>query len=94
TLHNPEFVLRFDFDITLRVPRKYDAVAVGNKMEEQEEGDYKVTRWVTDVPLAVAGFAFGSYYIHEEELDEDTTVQVFVNKQPDRFMREIEMLAQ
>ncbi|MFQ5722930.1 MAG: M1 family metallopeptidase [Terriglobia bacterium] len=94
TLHNPEFVLRFDFDLTLRVPRKYDAVAVGNKVDEREEGDYKVTRWVTDVPLAVAGFAFGSYYIHEEELDEDTTVQVFVNKQPDRFMREIEMLAQ
>ncbi|HXE76496.1 MAG TPA: M1 family aminopeptidase [Candidatus Xenobia bacterium] len=90
TLHNPEFSQRYDFDITLEVPKKYDAVATGAKVDEREEGKSKITRWTSaNVPLAVAGFAFGSYYIHEKKLDSGATVQVFVNRNPDQYLQSI-----
>jgi hypothetical protein len=90
TLHNPEFIQRYDFDITLEVPKKYDAVATGAKVDEREEGKSKITRWSSgNVPLAVAGFAFGSYYIHEKKIDSGALVQVFVNRNPDQYLQSI-----
>ena len=90
TLHNPEFIQRYDFDLTLEVPKKYDAVATGAKVDEREEGKSKITRWSSgDVPLAVAGFAFGSYYIHEKKLDSGALVQVYVNRNPDQYLQSI-----
>ncbi len=90
TLHNPEFIQRYDFDITLEVPKKYDAVATGAKVDEREEGKSKITHWSSgNVPLAVAGFAFGSYYIHEKKLENGAMVQVFVNRNPDQYLQSI-----
>ncbi len=90
TLHNPEFIQRYDFDISLEVPKKYDAVATGAKVDEREEGKSKITRWTSgNVPLAVAGFAFGSYYIHEKKIDSGALVQVFVNRNPDQYLQSI-----
>ncbi len=89
-LHLPSFIQRYDFDITLEVPKKYDAVATGAKVDERVEGKAKITRWTSgNVPLAVAGFAFGSYYIHEKKLDNGALVQVFVNRNPDQYLQSI-----
>ncbi len=85
------FATRTPFDITLRVPNKYDAVAVGKKLEEYKEEKYKVTRWQSEIPLAVAGFAFGDYKIHTEPLG-DTQVEVYANNQPDDALKSIEMI--
>jgi hypothetical protein len=90
-----EFTHRYDFDFTLRVPKKYDAVATGAKTDDDRiVGDYRVTHWVTDVPTAVCGFAFGQYRIHEDKLDTGTLVQVYVNPNPDKFTREIQVLTE
>ena len=95
TLHNPEFVQRYHFTLSLHVPKKYQAVAVGNKVKEYKEGGFKVTEWTTgEVPVAVAGFSFGSYNVHEEELEDGTKVQVFVNRQPDKYLRDIQRQAE
>ena len=88
-----DFIFRYPFDFTLRVPKNYDAVAVGNKTDERKEGDYKITRWVTDVPVAVAGFAFGNYFIREQTLPNGTSVQVYVNRNPDKFIRDLQNIA-
>ena len=48
------FAARVDFDITVRVPKRYEAVAVGNRVEDYADKRYRITRWKSDVPLAVA----------------------------------------
>ena len=86
------FADRSDFDITLRVPKKYTPVAVGTKMEDREENDYRITRWKSDLPLAVAGFAFGDYKTETATVG-DTQVEIYANKQPDDVLRGIEIAA-
>ena len=87
-----EFVGKSDFQIYLRVPKRYDAVVVGTKVGEEMDGDYKLTQWQSDIPLRVAGFAYGDYKIVTEKSGE-TEIQVYANKQPDDFMRSIEVSA-
>ena len=84
------FAARVDFDITLRVPKRYEAVAVGNRVEDYADKRYRITRWKSDVPLAVAGFAYGDYKTHKVKVG-NAEVQVYANKQPDDRMRGIEI---
>jgi hypothetical protein len=49
------------YDLTFKVPRKYHVISVGKLQEESMEQDYAVSHWVTPVPVAVAGFNYGSY---------------------------------
>ncbi|HKZ53499.1 MAG TPA: M1 family aminopeptidase [Candidatus Acidoferrales bacterium] len=87
-----EFAGRYNFDITFRVDKKYDLVATGKRIEERKEGKQVITRWQSEIPLAVAGFAFGDYKIHTVDVG-DTQVQIYANKRPDDFMRSIELIA-
>jgi len=86
SLTNNEFAARSAFAITLRVPSKFMAVAVGTKVEEREEDQYRMTRWQSDIPLAVAGFAYGDYKLVTEKVGE-TQVEVYANKQADDAWR-------
>ena len=87
-----EFADRYDFDITLRVPKRYEAVATGERIEESRGDKYLVTRWKSEVPLAVAGFAFGDYRVHKEPRS-GAQIEVHANKQPDDVLRGIEIFA-
>jgi peptidase M1-like protein/carboxypeptidase family protein len=49
------------YDLTYKVPRKYKVVSVGKLQAESVEQDLAVTHWITPVPVAVAGFNYGSY---------------------------------
>jgi peptidase M1-like protein len=49
------------YDLTLRWPRKLRLVATGSKLDEQEEGEYRVGHWKIEKPEAVAGFNLGEY---------------------------------
>jgi hypothetical protein len=86
------FADRYDFDITLRLDKKHKVVATGRKIEESKDKKHIVTRWKSEVPLTVAGFAFGDYKIYTEEVG-DTRVEVYANRKPDDFLRTIEMIA-
>lgn len=52
---------RATFDLTFKVPNKYTLVSNGKLAREGKEEDYYVTQWVSDIPLAVAGFNYGSF---------------------------------
>jgi hypothetical protein len=52
---------RATFDLTFKVPKQYVLVGVGNQVKEGKEGDFAVSQWVSDVPLAVAGFNYGKF---------------------------------
>ncbi len=85
-----EFAQRYDFELTLSVPKKFTAVAVGEKVKEYEEGGYNITQWSSGkVPLAVAGFSFGNFRLREEKHGE-VTVQAYITSQPDQYMKGIQ----
>jgi hypothetical protein len=52
---------RATFDLTFKVPRQYTVVGVGKLAKQWREGDYSASQWISEVPLAVAGFNYGDY---------------------------------
>lgn len=49
------------YDLTYKVPRKYQVISVGKLQGESVEENYTVSHWVTPAPVAVAGFNYGEY---------------------------------
>ena len=49
------------YEFLFRWPRKLRLVATGSKLDEHEEGDFRVGHWKTDKPMSVAGFNLGEY---------------------------------
>jgi hypothetical protein len=49
------------YDLTFKVPKQFTLVGVGKLEKEWKEDDYAASHWVSDVPLAVAGFNYGLY---------------------------------
>ncbi len=83
------FAARADFEMTFRSPKRYTLVATGAKTGESVDGDVAVTSWKSDLPLAVAGFAFGDYKLHLEKVG-SVAVEIYANRQPDDVLRAIQ----
>ena len=91
TRQTASFVTRVDFELSFRFPRRFSLVATGNKMEETTDGNWTVSRWSSgDVPLAVAGFAFGDYRVHSQKVGE-IDVEIYANRNPDDFLAGIQV---
>ena len=88
-----EFAPRFDWDIRFRFPKKYVAIVTGNKVSENAEGNETISEWKSDIPLAVAGFAYGDFRVYTEKVG-DIEVQVYANKQPDNQMADLQRRAE
>ncbi len=52
---------RATYDLTFKVPKQFTLVGVGKLEKEWKEDDYAASHWVSDVPLAVAGFNYGLF---------------------------------
>jgi len=88
-----EFAGRFDWDIRFRSPKKFASIVTGNKISEDTEGSETITEYKSDLPMAVAGFAYGDFKIYKEKVG-DIDVLVLANNQPDDQMAEIQRIAQ
>ncbi len=77
-----EFAGRYDYHLRFRCPKQDTLVATGNKISDTIDGKDRVTEWKSDLPLAVAGFAYGDYKLVTEKVG-DVEVQVFANLEPD-----------
>jgi len=66
---------RATFDLTFKVPNKYTLVGVGKLVKEWREDEFAASQWVSDVPLAVAGFNYGRFK-KKELTDADTKYQI------------------
>lgn len=80
------FAARADFELNFRSPKRYKLVATGNKVSETTDGDLLITSWKSDLPLAVAGFAFGDYVFHTEKAG-NVDIEVYANREADDRMR-------
>jgi hypothetical protein len=49
------------FELNFRWPRRLQLVATGKKLEEREQGDWRIGRCRSEVPIPVAGFNLGEY---------------------------------
>jgi Peptidase family M1 domain len=68
------------FELTFRWPRPLELVATGKKLEESEEGESRIGRWRSEVPLPVAGFNLGEYA--KETVDAgDVKIDLYANHQ-------------
>jgi Carboxypeptidase regulatory-like domain/Peptidase family M1 domain len=66
---------RATFDLTFKVPDKFVLVGVGKKVKEGKEANFAVSQWVSDVPLAVAGFNYGRFK-KKEVTDDQAKFQI------------------
>jgi hypothetical protein len=58
----PSAGLQFaNYDLTFRYPKNLDLVTPGVLVDEHEEGDQRITRRKTSVPIRFAGFNLGQY---------------------------------
>jgi hypothetical protein len=55
------FTERSTFDLTFKIPKSYALVSVGKLVKEWKEDDYAASQWVSETPLAVAGFNYGTF---------------------------------
>jgi len=69
------FADRATYDLTFKVPKQYTLVGVGKLDKEWREDDYTASHWVSDVPMAVAGFNYGLFK-KKSVYDETTHYQI------------------
>ena len=50
-----------NYDLTMRWPKKLRLIATGTKLDEREDGDFRIGHWKSDKPAALAGFNLGEY---------------------------------
>lgn len=79
------FATRADFEMTFRSPKNAALVATGAKTGDTVDGGTRITTWKSEIPLAVAGFAYGDYKPYNDKAG-DVAVDVYANREPDDLM--------
>ncbi len=83
------FSARAGFDLTFHSPKNMVLVATGEKTGETVDGNARISTWKSEVPLAVAGFAYGDYKIANDKAG-DVEVDIYANREPDDMMVQVE----
>jgi hypothetical protein len=86
---NNSFATHADFDMTFRSPKNSVLVATGAKTSDTVDGGTRITTWKSEIPLAVAGFAYGDYKAYNDKAG-DVAVDVFANREPDDLMASVQ----
>src|SRR3989440_2233735 len=74
------------YDFLLRWPRKLRLIATASKLEEHEEGEFRVGHWKTEKPMSVAGFNLGEY-ASASVTSETHSIDVYANRQLEEDLR-------
>lgn len=75
------------FELTFRWPRRLQLVATGKKIEEREEGNSRIGRWRSDLPIPVAGFNLGEYDTETVSAG-DVKIELYANRQLEQALLE------
>ncbi len=74
------------YDFLLRWPRKLRLIATGSKLDEHEEGEFRVGHWKTEKPISVAGFNLGEY-ASASVTSGAHTIDVYANRELEEDLR-------
>jgi hypothetical protein len=83
------FAARADFDLTFHSPKKLVLVATGENTSDTVDGNTRITTWKSEIPLAVAGFAYGDYKVTQDKAG-DVAVDIYANREPDDVMTQVQ----
>lgn len=83
------FSARADFDLTFHSPKKSVLVATGENTSDTVDGNTRITTWKSQMPLAVAGFAYGDYKVTNEKAG-DVLIDIYANREPDDVMTQVQ----
>jgi hypothetical protein len=75
------------FELSFRWPRPLTLVATGKKLEEREEGEWRVGKWKSEAPIPAAGFHLGEYVSGHAETD-TWKLDFYANKQLEQVVPE------
>ena len=74
------------YDFLLRWPHKLRLIATGSKLEEHEDGEFRVGHWKTEKPMSVAGFNLGEY-ASASVASGARSIDVYANRQLEEDLR-------
>jgi hypothetical protein len=83
------FSTRADFDLTFHSPKNTELAATGEKTSETVDGGTRITTWKSEIPLAVAGFAYGDYKVTNDKAG-DVAIDIYANRVPDDVMVQVQ----
>ncbi len=83
------FAARADFDLTFHSPKKLVLVATGENTSDTVDGNTRITTWKSEIPLAVAGFAYGDYKVTQDKAG-DVAVDIYANRETDDVMTQVQ----
>jgi peptidase M1-like protein len=83
------FSARADFDLTFHSPKNSVLVATGEKTSDTVDGGTRITTWKSEIPLAVAGFAYGDYKVTNDKAGE-VVIDIYANRSPDDVMTQVQ----
>jgi hypothetical protein len=75
------------YDFLFRWPRKLRLIATGSKLEEHEEGEFRVGHWKTERPMSVAGFNLGEY-ASASIASGARSIDIYANRQLEEDLRQ------
>ncbi|MBI3649849.1 MAG: carboxypeptidase regulatory-like domain-containing protein [Acidobacteria bacterium] len=82
---------RATYEMTLRTAKDLTMVATGQLVSETVEGDKAVTKWKSDVPLAVAGFNYGNFKKSIVQDDKTKyTLETYANRDIPDYLKDIQ----
>jgi hypothetical protein len=83
------FATKAEFEMTFRSPKNAVLVATGTKTSDTIDGGTRITTWKSEIPLAVAGFAYGDYKTYNDKAG-DVAVDVYANREGDDLMTAVQ----
>ena len=69
-----------NFEMTFTWPRRLKLAATGTKIDEKEDGEFRIGHWRTDIPAAIAGFNLGEYAV-ASVASTNYSIDVYANRQ-------------
>lgn len=83
------FATRADFDLIFHSPKNSVLAATGEKTSDIVDGNTRITEWKSEIPLAVAGFAYGDYKVTDDKAG-DVVIDIYANRETDDVMAQVQ----
>jgi hypothetical protein len=86
---------RATYEMTLKCSKNLTMIATGQPVSETKEGDWLVSKWKSDLPLAVAGFNYGKFKkFSATEKNTKYVIETYANRELPSYLRDLQNRAE